>query len=1843
MSDAFHSVTREDLNKALEEVLFDELAGILDARQPGHCMKVTDLDAEVMRVLCRRLREVIPDGLIYILSREVVREDPLSATSTKIVELRNPLPDGSLRPSLLVFVPNDLRTSSEDSFGVATFEEIRLGHTYEVLKQRLIDSLPVALRSNVSEVLRQITERGWRWADLMAQVRYLLTLKLNSPDEEVAGAALYELGMVPDLKLVEGGTVSIGRLIWHLQCLETLTFSQQSERGRVLELGLKDQDFRSGLAEFLMEAGLEDPLVWTRRVLSEGGKERRFWFDRWSFDDGGVVPQQICIEVGDLVLPLVGEEEQDAKLQSLAGQQVLTTGPQGQKKLTVVFRTNPIPSQVQGLARFQLQIMTKEGMPVGVTKKKSVPRSAQQQFRVTFTKLDRIDWEEGWYFVRVSGYTEDGDPFPLIDAEGNSLPFAGFGGGERTDRMPNESDLFYVIPGDEIEVEPPQRAIPRYSSLAHAVIHLHFSAFSAGREPGSISAPQVAWAKDPESHGRKQNDMLQARFGREGLVSIPVSHALRILEQRVLKSPKDPISWILRIAGGTAEEATNGLCGWPETEEIARFLESRQRFFTALSTQHEGTISQSADFSRLHTEIAEYASSYVQVLQSFLRKAETAEEDQLQGVLQDLQKVLVVDGINLAFTNHRGERKTAALVSPTHPLRALWLVTWVKVAEKWLAEAKDGERDHILPTRDALVQELGLLNFPAVLPVEGGHLYVGVDDVHPFWTLYAPPGEEDPQGLAGEVCAALGLPEPAAGSFFIHGQYLADRIRRYLIQHPYIDTLTINAFNIGRGRILADMLLALQRRAELGELKYNVRLFVPDPDLPEVGQGVEELLIPGSQTTAQEADAFCTPTGNHLFPKLSLALRSLEDFRSSPGEYNAHITVLFDAFPPQEIAATPSRPEDEAAPIHGLFQDFDVTYSDCEEEIGWHRHPRHGIAKSLPEAEELTDLLGRMPALLSNAAAVVATGLVGPRLLPVIRLFLSPADKALIHQVHETSDWVFTIDRNMGIEFFDHDGSGDRPEYLIDHSPQINSSGGRRMVITSRSLAELEAMLSTVLREYNLNIDEGRAAAVLSQLRSLSGRLALKLISSPTSRAEALGLALARMYLDYQGAIKNQVIVPLDAHLDLYQVLQRNADDLGDEVSLRRTDLALFDLDASSRVITCRLVEVKCYRQVGDFGAFQQLMDGIAEQIYQSERILQYHFDPNRLPNDRPDRLIKVQEFVRLIEFYLERTTRFGLITTGVWNEAKYLLRTLEEGYRLNFTRSAIIFDFGKQGTEVTVDYNGIEYHRLGSDLIRELLTVLPARGEVSSVPAIAETLDVPQPAKKPDEWVRKLDSTVPKLSKAAFLAVKRDHTVSWESAHRISVPTAKFSPEDEPEGTVPSPRHEPPAKPSDVLETEQNKRQAELQGTHPPPAQVEQALPSSAQEPPVEQQPTAIATSGKLACDILLGDTTPSQQFGVLGKVVGRTVGLDLNHPQTISLFGVQGGGKSYTLGTIVEMATMAIPQINALESPLASVIFHYSPTQDYAPEFTSMGEPNPDPRAVELLQDEYGGKPQALSDVVLLTPTDKLAQRKLEYPHLEVRPLKFASSELGASHWRFLMGAIGNQATYFRQLNRLMRQMRGELSLEALRTGIAESSLPDHIKELADMRLDLAAAYIDDSHTLGDALRPGRMVIVDLRDEFIEKDEALGLFVVLLQLFADAKYEGRNFNKLIVFDEAHKYIDSPDLVDGLVEVVREMRHKGTTILVASQDPPSVPVSLIELSTQVIMHKFNSPQWLKHIQRANASLSSLTAEHMANLNPGEAYVWSSKATDTAFSRGTVKIVCRPRVTRHGGATRTAI
>jgi hypothetical protein len=69
--------------------------------------------------------------------------------------------------------------------------------------------------------------------------------------------------------------------------------------------------------------------------------------------------------------------------------------------------------------------------------------------------------------------------------------------------------------------------------------------------------------------------------------------------------------------------------------------------------------------------------------------------------------------------------------------------------------------------------------------------------------------------------------------------------------------------------------------------------------------------------------------------------------------------------------------------------------------------------------------------------------------VPVVPLGLDVAQRELIYEVHQISDWVFTIDRNMGIEFFDHGGRKNRPDYLIDYVPGASSQATHNLVISS--------------------------------------------------------------------------------------------------------------------------------------------------------------------------------------------------------------------------------------------------------------------------------------------------------------------------------------------------------------------------------------------------------------------------------------------------------------------------------------------------------------------------------------------------------------------------------------------------------------------------------------------------------------------------------------------------------------------------------------------------------------------------------------------------------------------------
>ena len=348
------------------------------------------------------------------------------------------------------------------------------------------------------------------------------------------------------------------------ECLRRLTDGDTSVLGRVLGLDLANQGMRRRLAEYLDDAGVEDPIAWTRDVVLD----RKNWdlsFDKWEFE-AEIAPERIAFVRVETDLPVVADDEhENERLADLVGQQVLL--PAERRKLNVTIEVTPHPRQVRGLDHFTVQIVSREAGPVGAARKLKVWKVARNHATVSLAKLNRVDFEEGWHHVRVLPWTADGDPIPLDEP------------GDHTARRTNESEPFYVLPGAEIEEEPPQRAAPRADSVKHARLDRQFAAVTQDRDPTDIAPHSVDWTRRSTTRRTVAQEIVEAKFGREGTLQISVARWLKDIEQRILADPERPVSWRMQIHAGQPHMPTGDIPEWTRSAATRAFLDARSAYF----------------------------------------------------------------------------------------------------------------------------------------------------------------------------------------------------------------------------------------------------------------------------------------------------------------------------------------------------------------------------------------------------------------------------------------------------------------------------------------------------------------------------------------------------------------------------------------------------------------------------------------------------------------------------------------------------------------------------------------------------------------------------------------------------------------------------------------------------------------------------------------------------------------------------------------------------------------------------------------------------------------------------------------------------------------------------------------------------------------------------------------------------------------------------------------------------------------------------------------------------------------------------------------------------------------
>jgi len=384
--------------------------------------------------------------------------------------------------------------------------------------------------------------------------------------------------------------------------------------------------------------------------------------------------------------------------------------------------------------------------------------------------------------------------------------------------------------------------------------------------------------------------------------------------------------------------------------------------------------------------------------------------------------------------------------------------------------------------------------------------------------------------------------------------------------------------------------------------------------------------------------------------------------------------------------------------------------------------------------------------------------------------------------------------------------------------------------------------------------------------------------------------------------------------------------------------------------------------------------------------------------------------------------------------------------------------------------------------------------------------------------------------------------------------------------------------------------------------------------------------------------------KIGVAPEKDYKVVGIDLDRPNTFLLLGVQGSGKSYTLQLLYESALLPSPTINQLPSPPCVVVFHYSSNRAYAPEVLKMVKANDDAEQIHKLREQWGAGPNRLTDVIHLCQERKVALRQSQNPDtVQVRPILAGIKELDFEDWLVLLGAVGEESDYLQTMYLILERCidANTISIDEVRAGVEASRLSQADKDRASLRLDFLSQFIRDDAELTSLVKPGRLIVVDLRD--ITRQSAFRLIVVLMRIFGQATLPGGGLvPKILGLDEFHVYAQDDALVDELDRRVRMMRHDATSIIFASQDPCLVKPTIIELASVIGINRIISPRHIAWLGQFNEAIRELNISDLKRLMPGQGYWWTRDCSDPSLTETPFLVHFRPAYTKPTGSTKTA-
>ena len=535
-------------------------------------------------------------------------------------------------------------------------------------------------------------------------------------------------------------------------------------------------------------------------------------------------------------------------------------------------------------------------------------------------------------------------------------------------------------------------------------------------------------------------------------------------------------------------------------------------------------------------------------------------------------------------------RTIGLIVLPSHALRVAWHVAY----DNLVLHAKFKQDMTPKNVRDELANLDGAM-FPAFLPGLGdGRPFVFADTLGFHAVGMVPDNDKEPKAAVAILARALGESETADAVPTVgrqSAQLLGNEILKYIECHDTSRLLHIHALRPGDGLTVARSLGRVQdqyRRTTVeddnDESEHGVApAFVLElyPSREQRGVAgrfiaeVREKRRSGAGVLSAEdhwmLDSQSLPGGMTL-PRLRWARKREQDPTSA-----AHLAVAFDTFESQVVPDQEERtPKSRPLFAFGLLSFFEREYRSIPSPL-WHSVlPTSMDGEKHPSDRTHTERLVRLQQAI-HGSVVRSLGAGGD--VPTLRTEISLEKAYSLQELHRLCDWVITLDRNAGIEYFDSpcDNKEIYDAYVIDCVPEREDLGCLQLITSTANLEEVRNLLDRALDQMSLSRSRRNAEFLMENLKALSGRLAIRLTGQepPTSELIALAMCHANCWQTSQIAdcwtsLQTGFLIPVDDIRDLLPPL--SADDNDEEPKATRPDLIYVSVVPRRRTRRLRLL-----------------------------------------------------------------------------------------------------------------------------------------------------------------------------------------------------------------------------------------------------------------------------------------------------------------------------------------------------------------------------------------------------------------------------------------------------------------------------------------------------------------------------------------------------------------------------------------------------------------------------------------------------------------------------------------------